>query len=151
MTAEIIQILGLGIVGVLVILAISAGLVALGAWGYPKLKGEQQGYYYEKQIEALLLPWIYQAILGAYKVSEAAIDHLDARMVGADKAAIAGALYDMLPPKIGNIPIGTVKMIISREDFIRLVQVAFDEFHDEFSERSAEYRELLIAWKKQNT
>jgi hypothetical protein len=135
---------------VLALVALGGGLMALGFWAYPKLRTETQGYPHEKAIEALLLPWIYNGILSAYKVSETAVDEIQQRIRGADKAGIAGALYDMLPAKIGNVPLDVVKMAISRDRFAELVQAAFFEFDEFFEGKEADYEALLEEWLEAN-
>lgn len=140
----------LGFLAVLGILAGAAGAVALGAYYYPKLKNEKQGYAYEAEIEALLLPWIFKAIAGAYKLSERASDEVGMRIEGLDKKAIANAMYDALPEKIGNVPIGMVKLVISRKRFAQLVQIAFDEFLKFYDSQETYYGHLYDQWVEDN-
>lgn len=135
---------------VLVALAAGAGIMALSVWGYGKLRNETQGYPYEKAVEALLLPWIYQAIMAAYKTSEIAVDEIQQRMRGADKAAIAAAVYDMLPPKIGNVPLDVVKMAVSRDRFASLVEAAFNEFDAFVEDHEGRLENLVDAWLEEN-
>ena len=121
------DIVGYSFLAVVGVLAIGVALVALGAWGYPKLKKEKQGYLYEAQIEAMLLPWLFKAIAGAYKLSESASEEIGERLTSLDKRAVADGLYDILPDMIGTIPVGMVKMAIGRERFAVLVGLAFEE------------------------
>jgi hypothetical protein len=140
----------LGFLAVLGILAGAAGAVALGAYYYPRLKNEKQGYAYEAEIEALLLPWIFKAIAGAYKLSERASDELGMRIEGLDKKAIADAMYDALPKQIGNVPLGMVKLVISRKRFADLVQFAFDEFLKFYDSQETYYGNLYDQWVEDN-
>jgi hypothetical protein len=140
----------LGLFAVVAILAGAAGAVALGAYYYPKLKNEKQGYAYEAEIEALLLPWIYKAIAGAYKLSERASDEVGMRIEGLDKKGIADAMYDALPKQIGNVPLGMVKLVISRERFAQLVQLAFDEFLEFYDSQETYYGHLYEQWVEDN-
>src|SRR5687767_9397877 len=77
----------------LVGIAISCGLFALGIVLYPKLKTEKQGYPFEAEIEAALLPIIFQGICAAYRVSENSMDNVHLRIKGADKKKIADSIY----------------------------------------------------------
>jgi hypothetical protein len=140
----------LGFLALLGILAGAAGAVALGAYYYPRLKNEKQGYAYEAEIEALLLPWIFKAIAGAYKLSERASDELGMRIEGLDKKAIADAMYDALPKQIGNVPLGMVKLVISRKRFAQLVQFAFDEFLKFYDSQETYYGHLYDQWVEDN-
>jgi hypothetical protein len=123
-----------------------AGVVAAGVYLLPILKSRKQGYAYEEQIEAALLPIIYQAIASAYKMSEFAVDEIGERLTGAEKHKFALAVYDMLPAKVGNFPLGILKTLISREQFADLVQIAFDQFVVFYNERHGDYVELWEEW-----
>ena len=141
--------LNLAAVSLLVLLSafvVAAIIVVVGGWAYPKLKGQHQGYAYEKQIEALLLPFIYQAIFNAYKLSEHALDEVGRRLDGIDKKYVAGFLYDALPNKLGNVDIAFIKLAISRERFTVLVQEAFDEMLEFYDSQEDHYAELFEEW-----
>jgi hypothetical protein len=145
-----LELAGLTLLGVAIVLAVAAALVVLGARLLPILRQEEQGYYYEAQIEALLLPWAFKAIAGAYRLSEHAADELGQRLAGLNKKEIADALYDMLPAQIGNVPVGVVKTVISRDRFAELVQAAFDEFMEFYTEQQDVYDDLFNAWQETN-
>src|ERR1044071_7581090 len=93
----------------LVGIAISASLFALGVVLYPRLKTERQGYPFEAEIEAALLPVIFQGICSAYRLSENSMDNIQQRIKGADKKKIADSIYAMLPDKIGVFEVILVK------------------------------------------
>ena len=123
-----------------------AGVVAAGIILLPILRNRKQGYAYEEQIEAALLPIIYQAITSAYKMSEFAVDEIGERLSGSEKHQFALAIYDMLPARVGNFPVGILKTLISREQFASLVQIAFDQFMVFYDERHGDYVELFEEW-----
>ena len=69
----------------LVGIALTSGLFAFGVVLYPKLRTEKQGYPFEAEIEAALLPIIFQGICSAYRLSEKSVDNIHQRMKGVDK------------------------------------------------------------------
>ena len=66
----------------LVGIALSCGLFALGVVLYPKLKSQKQGYPFEAEIEAALLPVVFQGICTAYRLSENSMDTIHQRIKG---------------------------------------------------------------------
>ena len=134
----------------LVGIAISCGLFALGVMVYPKLRTEKQGYPFEAAIEAALLPVIFQGICSAYRLSEKSVDDIHQRLKGADKKKIADSLYGMLPEKIGVFEIVLVKRIVTQERFEQLVQNVFDSSDRFFVEHQAHFDELFEKWKAAN-
>lgn len=134
----------------LVGIAISCGLFALGVVLYPKLKTERQGYPFEAEIEAALLPVIFQGICSAYRLSEKSVDDIHQRLKGADKKKIADSIYGMLPEKIGVFEIVLVKRIVTQEHFEQLVQNVFDSSDRFFVEHQAHFDELFEKWKAAN-
>ena len=103
-----------------------------GVYLYKYLKSGVQGYPGEEALEKALLPYLYNAIMFAYKASEAAIDASQERLDGIDKKMLADAVYNMLPEflYIGTVavPLNFLKTVVTRERFSELVQLAFDEF-----------------------
>ena len=95
-------------------IAISCGPFALGVVLYPKLKSEKQGYPFEVEVEAVLLPIIFEGICSAYRLSEKSVDNIHQRIKGADKKKIADSIYAMLLDKIGVFEVVLVKRIVSR-------------------------------------
>ncbi len=134
----------------LVGIAISSGLFALGIVLFPKIVREKQGYPLEAEIEAALLPYIFNAISVAYKTSERAVDDVKTRLRGADKAAVAKEVYRLLPDQIGNHDITLVKSVISPERFTQLTQDVFDRFDRFVMEHQTRFDELYEDWKKEN-
>jgi hypothetical protein len=134
----------------LVGVAISCGLFALGVVLYPKLKSEKQGYPFEAEIEAALLPIIFQGVCAAYRLSELSVDELHQRIKGEDKKKVADSIYAMLPEKVGNFDLALIKRIVSRERFEQLVQDNYDRFDRFFVEHQAHFDQLFEQWKKDN-
>jgi hypothetical protein len=131
-------------------IAISCGLFALGVVLYPKLKTEKQGYPFEAEIEAALLPVIFQGICAAYRLSEQSMDNIQQRIRGADKKKIAESIYAMLPEKIGIFEVVLVKRIVTPERFEQLVQDTFDRSDRFFIEHQKHFDELFEKWKAAN-
>ena len=106
-------------------------LVQQGNRLYHWLKVAHQGYPYEDEIEAALLPFLYEAIMAAYKASESLMDAVGERLHGADKAKVARLVYQMLP---GAVSIAGAswqwKEFIGEEKFARWLQARFDGFAD---------------------
>lgn len=134
----------------LVGIAVSSGLFALGIVLFPKLAKEKQGYPLEAEIEAALLPYVFNAIAVAYKTSERAVDDVNQRIKGIDKAAIAKEVYRMLPDQIGGYDLTLIKSVVGPERFAQLVQDAFDRFERFLIEHQSHFDELYEAWKKEN-
>jgi hypothetical protein len=128
-------------------IAISAGAFALGVWGYPKLKKEQQGYPFETEVEAALLPAIYDGICAAYRVSEIGMDEVQRRLSGLDKKQVTGSIYRMLPGEIGGYDLRLIKRLVPPERFEQLVQDGFDRFDRFFVEHRAHFDQLFEQWK----
>lgn len=134
----------------LVGIALSSGLFALGIVVFPKLAKQKQGYPLEAEIEAILLPYVFNAIAVAYKTSERAVDDVNQRIKGIDKAAIAREVYRMLPDQIGGHDLTLIKSVVGPERFAQLVQDAFDRFERFLIEHQSHFDELYEAWKKEN-
>ncbi len=115
---------------------------------YNWLQSKRQGYPLEAQIEAALLPIIFQGICAAYRLGERAVDEGYERLRGADKKLIADSIYAMLPDKIGNFDLTLVKSVVTRERFEQLVQNVFDMFDRFYVEHKAHFDELFEEWKK---
>jgi len=131
-------------------IAVTSALFALGVVLYPKLKSEKQGYPFEAQIEAVLLPVIFQGISVAYRLSEKGVDEVHQRINGVDKKKIADSIYGLLPVKVGDFDLNLIKHIVSRERFEVLVQNAFDRFDSFFVEHQTRFDELFEKWKADN-
>lgn len=71
-------------------------------------------------------PWVLRAVYAGETIALDGLKRLDVTLSGADKAAIANAIYDTLPDRIWLGPIAiSVKFWVSREHFAQLVE---DEF-----------------------
>jgi hypothetical protein len=110
------------------ILALAA-LVQGGNKLYRWLKVARQGYPYEDEIEEALLPFLYQALMAAYKASESLMDAVGERLHGADKMMIARLIYQMLPDAVSVAGMDwRWKEHIGEERFSRWMQERFDSF-----------------------
>ncbi len=132
----------------LVGVAVASALFAVGVVVYPKLKSQKQNYPFEAQIEAALLPLIFNGVCAAYRLSEKGVDEIHCRIKGVDKKNIAKTVYRMLPDKIGDFELTVVKSLISQERFEALVQNAFDSFDRFFVEHETHFGDLFEEWKK---
>lgn len=135
-------------------LVVAGAGVALGIWLFPKLAKEKQGYPFEAELEAALLPVVYQGIMAAYRTSERAMDEIAARIRGSDKKALADTIYNLIPDVIvvqgKAIPVSIVKSLIPRWRFEELVQLAFDEFDEQYLSHSARWDRLFEDWLDEN-
>lgn len=134
----------------LVGIALASALFALGVFLYPKLKSEKQGYPFEAEIEAALLPLIFEGISAAYRLSEKGVDEIQLRVSGADKKKIADSIYRMLPEKIGPFDLNLIKRVVTQERFETLVQNTFDNFDRFFIEHQKHFDDLFEKWKAEN-
>jgi len=138
------------LITVLVVVAIGMSLVALGVAFYPKLKREEQGYPLEAEVEAALLPVIFQGICSAYKLSEQAGDEVHGRLAGVDKKKVAASIYSMLPDQVDGYDLSLIKRLVPQERFEQLVQDGFDRFDRFFTEHRSHFARLFEAWKTEN-
>ncbi len=134
----------------LVGIALTAALFALGVVLYTRLRAETPGSMRNAAIEAALLPILYQGICAAYRLNEMSLDQLHQALGGADKKKIADSIYAMLPDKIGQFDLVEVKHIVSRERFEALTQEAFDLFDRFYVEHQAHFDQLFQQWQAAN-
>lgn len=134
----------------LVGIAVTSALFAVGVVLYPKLKSEKQGYPFEAAIESALLPLIFEGLCAAYRLSEKSVDDIHVRIKGTDKKKIADTIYRMLPEKIGQFEISLVKRVVTRERFETLVQNSYDNFDRFFVEHQKHFDDLFEQWKAAN-
>ena len=134
----------------LVGIAIASALFALGIVLYPILKNKQQGYPFEAEIEAALLPLIFEGISAAYRLSERGVDEVQKRMKGTDKKKIADSIYRLLPDKIGKFDLALIKRIVTQERFETLVQNTFDNFNNFVDHNQKHFNDLFEKWKAEN-
>lgn len=131
-------------------IVIGGGLFALGIKYFPQLARQKQNYPFEDEIESALLPYIFNAIASAYKVSEQAVDEVQTRLRGADKARIAGAVYEMLPDQIAGRDISAIKDSLGEERFAELVENSYQRFDQFFDQHRQRFDQLYEAWKQEN-
>jgi hypothetical protein len=104
-------------------------LVQAGNKLYRWLKVAWQGYPYEDEIEEALLPFLYQALMAAYKASESLMDAVGERLHGVDKMMVARLVYQMLPNGVSIAGKSwRWKRFVGEEKFARWMQERFDEF-----------------------
>lgn len=131
----------------LVVLALV--LLVLLVVAYTQLRDKRQGYPYEARVEAALLPWVYRAIMAAYKASEYALDEFGRRLHGADKAQLARTVYELLPERIEVAgAIVPVKAVIGQAEFERMIADAFDGFLVFYDENCGQFENAVIRWAK---
>ncbi len=131
-------------------IAVTAALFALGIVLYPRLRSGQSGSVLEAAVEEALLPIIYHGICTAYRMNETSLSELQKAIAGADKKKIADSIYAMLPDKIGSFDLSLIKRIVSKERFEQLTQDAFDRFDRFYVEHQAHFDQMFEDWKKQN-
>ncbi|MGE5775744.1 MAG: hypothetical protein ACM33V_05955 [Chloroflexota bacterium] len=138
------------LVMLLVGVAVACSLFAVGVVVYPKLKSQKQNYPFEAQIEAALLPLIFDGLCAAYRLSEKGVDEMHCRIQGMDKKKIANTVYRMLPEKVGEFELSVVKNVITQERFETLVQNAFDSFDRFFVQHQTHFDDLFEKWKTES-
>ena len=134
----------------LVGIAVASALFTLGIVLYPKLKSEKQGYPFEAEIEAALLPLIFEGICAAYRLSEKGVDDVQKRIKGPDKKKIADSIYQLLPDKIGKFDLTLVKNVVTQERFEVLMQNTFDNFNNFIDQHQKHFDDLFEKWKGEN-
>ena len=141
---------GLTVVGSLFgLLAALVGIVTLTAILYYRLKTKDQGYPNEAIIEAAILPYVYRAILGAYKASEAVADATGDRLHGIDKAKVAAGVWAVIPDDlvvniVGYRLVIPVKRLLTEEQFALLVDKAFTGFEVWFEQTFQKWGDLVL-------
>jgi len=138
------------LVMLLVGVAVASALFAVGVVVYPKLKSQKQNYPFEAQVEAALLPLIFNGLCAAYRLSEKGVDEMHCRLKGLDKKNVAQTVYRMLPDKIGEFELSLVKKVVTQARFETLVQNAFDNFDRFFVEHQSHFDDLFEKWKAES-
>ena len=113
------EVFGSVFVGSLAALALAALLLALGAWAYPRLKREKQGYPYEDDVESVILPLIYDAIHTVHEMTIQRLNELGEEMDGVQKQALFAELYRVLVP-------AEIKRFISQDQWMEWGQGLYD-------------------------
>ena len=67
------------------------------------------------------------ALHAAAELGDAGLEWLRGPEGIAYRKAMAESAYDLLPEKIGRVPVGLVKAVITRDQFVALVERAFQE------------------------
>lgn len=95
-----------------------------------------------------LEPFAYQAIFSGEKLALWSLTQVDTQIDGADKKAIANALYDLLPEVVmvgaTPIPVSLIKKVVSRDAFASLIEDIYRST-DAFLERNKEYLKSQIS------
>jgi hypothetical protein len=117
-------------------------IVVVSILVYGRLKTTRQGYPNEDAIEAAILPYVYQAILAAYKGSEFALDEFGKRLQGVDKAILAQLAYKYVPDEI--------KVLISEQQFTQFVAASFDRFLIFYNQNCQGYEDAVMKWAREN-
>lgn len=115
---------------------------------YRELRDKKQNYPYELEIEAALLPYVYRAIMFAYKSSESRMDEFQDRLSAVPKKQLAVKLYSLLPETIlvgkWRVSIHFVKSVVSEKRFAQLIDTAFMGFGDWYDGIWDGYSEKLL-------
>ncbi len=111
-------------------IAVSCGVFALLLVIYPRVRAGSNSVVIAS-VESALQPFIFDAIMAAYRLSEKAVDQGYKRVRGADKKTLADSTYTLLPDRVGEYDSAVVKSFVTQERFGVLVQNAFDRF-DQF-------------------
>ena len=119
-----------------------------GIWVVNRLAGTKQGYPLEAEIEAALLPFLLSGIALAYRTSEWAMDDIQTRMRGADKAALSNQIYEMLPDSVGGYDLDLVKQLVPPGRFAVLIQEAFDNMDTFTTHHRDEIDQLYEDWRQ---
>lgn len=118
------------------------GFLALVPWAITRLKSNEQGYPYEKQVEAIVLPYATKAVGLAYKASEYFMKMAGAKLSGLDKKAVADRFYFQLPPG--------VKALITKDQFSEFVQQAYDEMLAQWANLGEQVGKAYSEWSREN-
>ena len=130
-------------------IAVSCAIFALLLVIYPRVR-EGSPAVVSAGVEAALQPYIYEAIMAAYRLSEKTVDQGYARLKGADKKALADDVYTRLPDRVGEYDVAFVKSMVSRERFAVLVQNAFERFDQFYIANHAHFDDEFQTWIAQH-
>lgn len=101
----------------------------------------------EQAILDALMVYAQRGIVAGEKLSVEGLDQVDRELTGADKAAIANSIYNLLPDTITvlghSYPVSIIKHLITPDQFSALVKQIFDET-DAFILRNRDYLEKQI-------
>lgn len=101
-------------------IALAALLLALGAWAYPRLKREEQGYVFEDEIEAVLLPLIHDAVHTVHEMTITRLREVGGAELSAEqKQVLFAELYRLIVPV-------DLKRFVSMEQWQEWGQAVYD-------------------------
>lgn len=118
-----------------VVIALVVGLAILGGLGAAvyaivRVRAASKNPTVNAVLDALL-PMVYRGIVAGQNAAVDALNDLDYVLEGADKAAVANSIYNLIPDVVlvngKPIPVTLVKQIVKPEDFARLVKNVYDE------------------------
>jgi hypothetical protein len=122
---------------VVILLAVGASVFA--SWVLRKIEAGPDGELGTEDdidisdYEVALKDQVYRAVLAGYHAEKLALDQIDAKLSNADKAAIANKFYDLIPDFVSvagvPIPVGEIKLIVTRDVFETWVKNAYDAAH----------------------
>ncbi len=118
------------LVGMLIIL----GLVLLwNAVRRAQARAKAGGQVGIQAVLDALEPFIWRGILAGEQLALKGMNDLDVTLTGWDKAAIANAIYDLIPDTImvgdRSVPVKLVKALVPRQAFIAAVKDIYDAAH----------------------
>lgn len=132
-------------------IAISAAIFALLILYYPRLTERSTGALgAAKEANRGLSPFVFYGILAAYRLGERALREGYPIPPGQDKKKMAGSVYQVLPAKIGDEEVASVKQRISSEQFEQMIQDSFSGFDSFFKDNQSHFDGQLEAWKKEH-
>lgn len=108
---------------VIAVLLIVVAVLILIFWGLVQLNRMML----KSGTHPAIVAFAHEAIVLAYKTSEAVFDDLDVRLHGVQKKEVADAIYDLLPDTITIGPFGVHwKTYVTRDKFSEVVQMQYD-------------------------
>lgn len=87
-----------------------------------------------------LRPYVMQAIVASFKMSEASADKFGQRLRGEDKALVAELAYTHLPPN--------VKALVTQAQFTTAVGYVFDEVISLYERNQDALEQSFLDWKR---
>jgi uncharacterized membrane protein YwzB len=129
---------------VIIVLSISGTAFGITYWSIRQNKADKK--LSKSKVETILKPYVFQAIIVAYKISEKAFDDLENRLAGVDKKQIADSVYDMLPSEINGVPVVYLKAWISKEEFSLLIENLFLDTLEFMQDHQLLFDEQYNAW-----
>jgi len=102
--------------------------------------------FIEKNIDLIIMPFVYDAIVTAYKMSERSIDDLQRRMSGVDKLQFATMVYDMLPQYIMGVDREIIYKLIPKAEFANMVSAAVKQVNKFIDDKQEAFDEAYQDW-----